>query len=80
MSHEQLAKQLMDALPSRKSPRGRPRTRWQKHVEDLAWSRLGIPRAKLPLVAGDRNAWRFQLELLPHNPEKDQRVKENTPN
>ena len=53
MSHEQTAKQLLVALPSGKRPIGRPRTRWQNYVEDLARSRLGIPPAKLPLVAGD---------------------------
>ena len=31
---------------------------WFGHV-------LGIPPAKLPLVAGDREAWRSQLDLLP---------------
>ena len=51
------AKQLMDALPSSKRPRGRSRTCWRNYVEDLAWSRLGIPPIKLPLVAGDRDAW-----------------------
>ena len=67
MSHERTAKQLIDALPSSKRPRGRPRTRWRNNVEDRAWSRLRISPAKLPLVAGDRNAWRSQLELLPLN-------------
>ena len=60
MSHERSAKQLMDALPSSKRPRERPRTRWQNYVEDLAWSRLGIPRKKLRQLQkigmlGDRN-------------------------
>ena len=58
-AHKGTPKQLMDALPSAKKPGGRPRTRWRNYVEDLAWSPLGIPPAKLPLVAGDRNAWRF---------------------
>ena len=58
MSHERTAKQLMNALPSGKKPRGRLRTRWRNYVEDLAWSRLGIPPAELPLAAGDRDAWR----------------------
>ena len=51
-------------------PRGQPRTRWQNYVEELAWSHLGIPPAELPLVAGDRDAWRCQFELLPHNPKR----------
>ena len=37
MSHERKAKQLMNALPSGKRPRGRPRTRWWNYVEDLTW-------------------------------------------
>ena len=67
MSHERTAKQLMNALPNGKRPRGEPKTRWRNYVEDLAWSRLGIAPAKFPLVAGDRDAWRSQLELLPRN-------------
>ena len=55
----------MDAFLSGKKPRGRLRTRWRNYVEDLAWSRRGIPSAKLPLVAEDRDAWGSQLELLP---------------
>ena len=81
MFHVRTAKQPMDGLPSGKKPRRRnyvePRTRWRNYVEDLAWSRLGIPPAKLPLVAGDRDAWRSQLELLPPQPQKDKRTKGN---
>ena len=45
--HARTAKQLMDALPSGKRPKGRPRTRWLKtwHAQDLAWSSLEIPPA-----------------------------------
>ena len=78
MSHERTAKQLMDALPSGKRPKRRPRARWRNYVEDLAWSRLGISLAKLPLVAGDRDTWRSQLELLSPQPQKDKRAKGNT--
>ena len=56
MSHEKTVKQLMDALPSGIKPKGRPRTRWRNYVEDLTWLRLEIPPAKLPLVAGNRDA------------------------
>ena len=65
MSHERTAKQLMDALPSGKRLIGQPRTRWRNYIEDLEWPHLGIPPAKLPLVAGDQDAWRSQLELVP---------------
>ena len=71
MSHEQTAKQLMGALPSDKRPRGQTRTHWQNYVEDLAWSRLGIPPVKLLLVAGDQDAWRFQSEDWNVFPESD---------
>ena len=64
VSHEQSAIQLMNVLPSGKRLRGQPRTRRQNYVEDLAWSRFGIPPAKLLLVARDRDAWISQLELL----------------
>ena len=80
MFYEQTAKQPMDALPSGKRPKGRPKTRWRNYVEDLIWSRLGIPPAKLPLVAGDQKVWRFQLELLPPQPQKDKRAKGNALN
>ena len=76
MSHKQTAKQLRDALPSGKRPREQPRTRWRNYVEDLACSRLGILPAKLPLVAGDRDAWRSPLALLPQ-PQKDKQAKGN---
>ena len=56
MSHERTAKQLMNALPSGKRSRGRPRTRRRNNAEDLAWSRLRISPADLLLVAADRDA------------------------
>ena len=80
MSHKQTAKQLMNALTSVKRPRGQPRTYWQNYVKDLAWSHLRILPAKLPLVAGDWDAWRSQLELLPLQPQKDKQAKRNTLN
>ena len=44
------------------------------HVEDLRWSRLDIPPERLPFVAEDQDARRFQLkQLSPHRP-KDKRV------
>ena len=71
MSHEQTAKQLMDAVPNGKKPRGQPRNCWPNYVKDLARSCLEIPRAKLPLDAGDRDAWRSQLKLLHPQTQKD---------
>ena len=46
-------------------PRVRPRTRWRDYVEDLSWSRIGIPAEHLSFVSEDQDAWRIQLELLP---------------
>ena len=63
-----------------KRPKERSNTRGRNYVKDLAWSRLGIPPAKLPLVAGDRDAWRSQLKLLSPQPQKDKRAKGNTLN
>ena len=37
---------------------------------NLAWFRLGILPAELPLVAEDRDAWRSQLQLLPAQAQK----------
>ena len=80
MYHEQTAKQKMDALPNGKRPRRRPRTRLRNYVEDLACSRLGIPPAKLPLIARDQNAWRSQLKLLSLQPQKNKMAKGNALN
>ena len=71
---------LIDIFLSVKTPRGRLRTRWWNYAKDLAWSRLGISPAELPLVAKGRDAWRSQLELLPLQPQKNKRVKRNALN
>ena len=80
MPHERIAKQIMNALPSGKRPRGRPRNRWRNYVEDLTWSRLEIPPVKLLLTAGDRDVWRFQLEVLLPQLQKDKWAKGKTLN
>ena len=72
MSQER-TKKLLCSTPIGRRPRGRPRTRWRDYVEDLSWSRLGIPAEHLSFVAEDRDAWRLQLELLPPRPSKDKR-------
>ena len=74
MSHERIAKKLLCSPPIGLRPRGRLRTRWRDYVEDLGWSRLGIPAERLSFVAEDRDTWRIQLELLPPRPPKDKRV------
>ena len=80
MSHERTAKQLIDALPRDQRSRGRLRARWRNYVKDLAWSRFEILPAELPLIAGDGDAWRFQLKLLRPQPQMDKREKGNTLN
>ena len=80
MSHERTAKQLIDALRHGRRPRGQSRTRWRNYVKYLAWPCLEIPPEKLPLVAGDRDAWRSQLEQLPAQPQKNKWAKGNTLN
>ena len=74
MSQERTAKKLLCSTPIGRRLRGRPRTRWRDYVEDLRWSRLGIPAEHLSYVAEDRDAWRLQLKLLPSLPPKDKRV------
>ena len=74
MSQERTAKKLLCSTLIGRRPRGRPRTRWRDYVEDLSWSRLGIPAKHLSFVAEDRDAWRLQLALLPPRPPKDKRV------
>ena len=49
MSQERTAKKLLCSTPIGRRPRGRPRTRWRDYVEDLSWSRLGIPAEHLSL-------------------------------
>ena len=48
--------------------RGRPRTCWRNYISHLAWERLGIPQEELASVAGDKEAWRALLSLLPPRP------------
>ena len=56
MSQERTAKKLLCSTPIGRRPRGRPRTQWRDYVEDLSWSRLGIPAEHLSFVAEDRDA------------------------
>ena len=77
MTQDRTAKQLLYSTPIGRRPLGHPRTRWRDYIEDLGWSRLGIPRKHLPVVAQDRDAWKVQLQMLPPRPHKDKRVYEN---
>ncbi|KAK3512205.1 hypothetical protein QTP70_000467 [Hemibagrus guttatus] len=53
------------ACPTRKRPRGRPRTHWRDYVFRLAWERLGVPPEELEEVAREREVWASLLRLLP---------------
>ncbi|KAK3559185.1 hypothetical protein QTP86_005078 [Hemibagrus guttatus] len=46
--------EVFRACPTRKRPRGRPRTRWRDYVFRLAWERLGVPPEELEEVARER--------------------------
>ncbi|TWW59869.1 hypothetical protein D4764_06G0013990 [Takifugu flavidus] len=57
--------QVFWTCPTRRRPRGRPRTRWRDYISRLAWERLGVPLEKLMKVAGERAVWVSLLKLLP---------------
>ncbi|KAK3514648.1 hypothetical protein QTP70_021558 [Hemibagrus guttatus] len=46
--------EVFRACPTRKRPRGRPRTRWRDYVSRLAWECLGVPPEELEDVSGER--------------------------
>ncbi|TWW76551.1 hypothetical protein D4764_13G0012130 [Takifugu flavidus] len=54
--------------PTRRRPRGWPRTRWRDYISCLAWERLGVPLEELMKVAGERAVWASLLKLLPLRP------------
>ena len=60
--------EVFRARPTGRRPRGRPRTRWRDYISLLAWERLGIPQEELESVAGEKEAWRALLDLLPPRP------------
>ncbi|KAK5868011.1 hypothetical protein PBY51_012458 [Eleginops maclovinus] len=63
-----LPREVFQARPAGKRPRGRPRTRWRVYISSLAWERLGIPQSELVDVARERKVWGSLLELLPLRP------------
>ncbi|KAL3043760.1 hypothetical protein OYC64_003589 [Pagothenia borchgrevinki] len=64
-----LPREVFQARPAGRRPRGRPRTRWRDYTSSLAWERLGIPQSELVDVARERNVWGSLLELLPPRPD-----------
>ncbi|KAF7657607.1 hypothetical protein LDENG_00024740 [Lucifuga dentata] len=63
-----LPREVFQAHPTGKRPRGRPRTRWRDYISRLAWERLGVPQKELEGLAGDREVWAGLLSLLPPRP------------
>ncbi|KAK3529276.1 hypothetical protein QTP70_024824 [Hemibagrus guttatus] len=64
-----LSGEVFRACPTRKRPRGRPRTRWRDWpVSRLAWEHLGVPPEELEDVSGEREVWASLLRLLPPRP------------
>jgi len=64
MSQDRLAGRIMEARPTGRGPRGRPRTRWIDYVHSLARSRLGLDPEQLSTLASDRWLWRRLLRPL----------------
>ncbi|KAJ8012499.1 hypothetical protein DPEC_G00043460 [Dallia pectoralis] len=64
-----LPREVLQARPAGRRPRGRPRTRWRDYISTLAWECLGIPQSELANVAREREAWGPLLELLPPRPD-----------
>ncbi|KAI3362067.1 hypothetical protein L3Q82_012215 [Scortum barcoo] len=60
-----LPREVFQACPTGRRPRGRPRTRWRDYVSRLAWERLGVPPEELEEVSGVREVWASLLRLLP---------------
>ena len=52
-----LPREVFQARPAGKRPRGRPRTRWRDYISSLAWEHLGIPQSELVDVAWERKVW-----------------------
>ncbi|KAI3363774.1 hypothetical protein L3Q82_001205 [Scortum barcoo] len=50
-----LPREVFQACPTGRRPRGRPRTRWRDYVCWLAWERLGVPPEELEEVSGVRH-------------------------
>ncbi|KAI3356742.1 hypothetical protein L3Q82_003423 [Scortum barcoo] len=49
-----LPREVFQACPTRRRPRGRPRTRWRDYVSQLAWERLRVPQVEeLEEVSGE---------------------------
>ena len=52
MPPERVPREVFWACPSRRRPRGRPRTHWRDYISRLAWEHLGVSLEELVEVAG----------------------------
>ncbi|KAF7648618.1 hypothetical protein LDENG_00154150 [Lucifuga dentata] len=68
MPPARLPREVFQARPTGKRPRGRPRTRWRDYISRLIWESLGIPQKELEGLTGDREVWAGLLSLLPPRP------------
>ncbi len=53
--------------PTRRRPRGRPRTRWRDYVSRLAWERRGIPRRSRRKCLGRGKSGHLCLDCCPRD-------------
>ncbi|KAI3375654.1 hypothetical protein L3Q82_003714 [Scortum barcoo] len=56
-----LPREVFQACPTGRRPRGRPRTRWRDYVSQLAWERLGVPPEELEEVSGVREGGKIPI-------------------
>jgi hypothetical protein len=63
MPLERLPRKVLDARPTGRRPRGRPKTRWKDYISKLAWERLGILPEGVEEVAQDKEIWRSSVTL-----------------
>ncbi|KAI3366390.1 hypothetical protein L3Q82_000548 [Scortum barcoo] len=63
-----LPREVFQACPTGRRPRGRPRTRWRNYVSRLAWERLGVgvPLEELEEVSGAITLPRFKILTFAH--------------
>ena len=69
MPLERLPREVLEARPTGRRPRGRPRTRWRDYMDSLALDRLGILQEEVDDVARERETWSSLVEMLPPRPD-----------
>ena len=69
MPLERLPGKVLEARPTGRRPRGRPRTRWRDYIDSLALERLGILQEEVDDVAWERETWSSLVEMFPPRPD-----------